>query len=322
MRQTISPISVFVLALGFASPLVAQQQPPAAKAGAPGTTAAASTKPSVSGTFKGNGKDAKIAFVSARWGEPFNDKPGIKLILTEKDHTKDPKADFNANFGRYGSALVISLHEDGGIFGCEVSHSAMKGGFSSIGTIKTKDFKLENGVLQGQLTTGGPAEVFGQTWETDLKFSAPLPGSPPQAAPPEKKTTKASSTDKDRSQGTRTAAGDSSTPAAPSLPALTVKELPIPQDATDVEYKKLVEHIGFNSPTDYKAVATELVKKLNAQGWKIDGADRVAAKPKIPPKSYILDCKRGDATLTIFVKPADAGSHVTIMSKGLSWDSP
>ena len=59
-------------------------------------------KAEVSGIFKGNGKDSKIAFVSAHWREPFNDKPGIRLILTEKDHSRDPKPDFNAAFGRFG----------------------------------------------------------------------------------------------------------------------------------------------------------------------------------------------------------------------------
>jgi hypothetical protein len=323
MAPCFRSLSAFALVASFAFSLSAQQ-PAATKTGtdATKTTATTASKPSVSGSFKGNGKESKIAFVSARWREGFNDKPGIRLIFTEKDHTQDPKADFNANFGRYGSALNISLHPDGGIFGCEVTHSAHRGGFSALGKIKINDFKFENGVLQGQLTTGGPDDVFGQTWDVDLKFSAPLAGSPPQPAPAETKTAKSSTSGKDRQQSIRPATSDSAAPAAPTLPALNVKELPIPPDATDVEYKKLVQHIGFNSPSDYKAVATDLVKKLTAQGWKIDGADRVAAKPKILPKSYILDCKRGDATLTIFVKPADAGSHVTIMSKGLSWDSP
>src|SRR5262249_13834752 len=61
---------------------------------------AANVKPTVSGTFKGVGKDAKLAYVSARWGEPFNDKPGITLVFTEKDHSKNPKPDFDASFGK------------------------------------------------------------------------------------------------------------------------------------------------------------------------------------------------------------------------------
>ena len=94
-------------------------------------------KPSVTGTFKGNGKEAKISFVSAHWREPFNDKPSIVLVFTEKDHSKDNKPDFNAAFEKFGSALIISLHEDGGIFGCQVVHSAIsKKGFSSTGQIQ------------------------------------------------------------------------------------------------------------------------------------------------------------------------------------------
>ena len=48
------------------------------------------------------------------------------LVFTEKDHSKDKKPDFNAAFGKFGSALIVSLHEDGGIFGCEVVHSCAK----------------------------------------------------------------------------------------------------------------------------------------------------------------------------------------------------
>jgi hypothetical protein len=318
MRRMVSKSSFFALMMIQACSLMAQEQPAAAKA------AAGPAKPSVAGVFKGNGKEAKIAFVSAQWREPFNDKPGIRLIFTEQDHTRDPKADFNANFGRYGSALVISLFEDGSIFGCEVSHTALKGGFSAIGTIKTKDFKFENGLVQGQLTTSGPDNVFGQTWEVDLKFTAPLAGSAPQPTPSSAsaKTGKESQTAKNRASGDTAAAREAPARTEPALPALNVKELPIPQDATDVEYKKLVQHIGFHHPSDYKTMAADLVKKLTAQGWKIDGGDRVAAKPKIPPKSYILDCRRGEATLTIFVKPAESGSQVTIFSKGLLWAEP
>jgi hypothetical protein len=192
---------------------------------------------------------------------------------------------------------------------------AHRGGFSAIGKIKTEDFKIENGLVQGQLTTGGPDDVFGQTWEVDLKFAAPLSGSPPKPEP-------APTSPQKNTRQPIAKSGDTPAPATPALPPLNVKELPIPADATDVEYKKLVQHIGFKSPSDYKAVAADLVKKLTAQSWKIEGADRVAAKPKIPPKSYILNCTRGEARLTIFVKPAETGSQVTIFSKGLAWGEP
>src|SRR5881227_345175 len=57
---------------------------------------AANVKPSVTGVFKGNGKEAKLAYVSAHWREPFGDKPSMVLAFTEKDHSKDKKPDFNA----------------------------------------------------------------------------------------------------------------------------------------------------------------------------------------------------------------------------------
>jgi hypothetical protein len=40
----------------------------------------------------------------------------------------------------------------------------------------------------------------------------------------------------------------------------------------------------------------------------------------ITPASSILKRKRGDAELTIFVKPDSAGSEVKIFTEGLSWD--
>ena len=104
---------------------------------------AANVKPSVTGVFKGNGKEAKLAHVSAHWREPFSDKPSMVLVFTEKDHSKDKKPDFNAAFGKFGSALIISLHEDGGIFGCQVVHSAhYKQGFSSIGIDQDEQLQI------------------------------------------------------------------------------------------------------------------------------------------------------------------------------------
>src|SRR5438552_7437246 len=149
---------------------------------------AANVKPSVSGVFKGNGKDAKLVYVSAHWREPFSDKPSMDLVFTEKDHSKDKKPDLNASFGRFGSALIISLHDDGEIFGCQVVHSAhQKQGFSSIGSIHTNDFSFENGKVDGELTTDGQLDTFGETWEVKIKFVAPLGEIPKEFQVPESK---------------------------------------------------------------------------------------------------------------------------------------
>src|SRR5947209_10567325 len=80
--------------------------------------------PPVSGKFTGDGTEAKLAFVTASKGEPFADKATIRLVFTEKDHSKDAKAYIKAGFGDYGSALIITVHPDGKIIGCEVAHTA------------------------------------------------------------------------------------------------------------------------------------------------------------------------------------------------------
>ena len=95
---------------------------------------------------------------------------------------------------------------------------------------------------------------------------------------------------------------------------LTWKDLALTKDATDVEYKALVEHVAFKSKSKVKSVCTELAANLKAQGWSNDDTDLVQ------PQSSILKRKRGKATLTIFVKPANDGSQVQMFTEGLSWD--
>jgi hypothetical protein len=120
----------------------------------------------VSGTFKGNGKEAKLAFVSARPGEPFADKPSIVLIFTERDHSRDARPAIKAAFCDFGSALIISCHEDGAIFGCEVAHAAHgKKPFSSSGKIEMTEFQIAGGQVQGQLSTGTGAAFRELFWK-------------------------------------------------------------------------------------------------------------------------------------------------------------
>ena len=277
---------------------------------------AANVKPSVTGVFKGNGKEAKLAYVSAHWREPFSDKPSMNLVFTEKDHSKDRKPDFNAAFGKFGSALIISLHDDGEIFGCQVVHSAhQKQGFSSIGSIHTNDFTFEGGKVEGELTTDGQLDTFGETWEVKIKFIAPLGEIPKEFQPAESKKPEneeelvTSSGDKPT-----TDESDDESAGKPAGRELNVKDLALTKDATDVEYKALVEHVAFKSKSNVKNVCAELAANLKAQGWTNDGMDLVQ------PQSSILKRKRGQATLTIFVKPESGGSEVKMFTEGLSWD--
>ena len=275
---------------------------------------AANVKPSVTGVFKGNGKDAKLAHVSAHWREPFSDKPSMVLVLTEKDHSKDKKPDFNAAFGKFGSALIISLHEDGDIFGCQVVHSAhQKQGFSSIGQIKTNNFKFEDGKVDGELTTDGQLDTFGETWEVNLKFVAPLGEIPKEFQVADSKKPDEDATDDPEITKLTTKLSEKAAPE-PAKDELNVKDLALTKDASDVEYKELVEHVLFKSKANVKSVCTELTANLKAQGWIKDGSDLIT------PASSILKRKRGNAELTIFVKPDSGGSQVQIFTDGLSWD--
>jgi hypothetical protein len=239
----------------------------------------------------------------------FNDKPGIVLVFTEKDHSKDNKPDFNATFGKFGSALVVSTHEDGEIYGCEVTHNAMrKKGFSSIGHLEATNFVYGNGKVEGELTTNGEADFFGEKWEVNLKFVAPLGDIPKESqVAAEKKDAKPSTTE----ESDKEVQSNESKPVAGGP---KVKDLPLTKDASDVQYNSLVKQLQFKSKSNVKAVCAELATNLKAQGWNNDGPDMVN------PKSSILKRKRGEATLTIFVKPDNGGSEVKMMTEGLSWE--
>jgi hypothetical protein len=282
---------------------------------------AANVPPTVSGVFKGNGKEAKITSVSARWGEPFSGKPGIVLVFSEKDHSKVKKPDWDAAFGKLGSALVVSLHEDGQIYGCQVAHSAhKKSGFSSIGNIEASDFTFADGKVEGELSTNGQLETFGETWEVKLKFVAPLGEIPKEFQVPDAKkdekpartepATKPAPTDADDDEDD----DDDDVAAQPKAAGLKVKELALTKDATDIEYKQVVEHVLFQTKLDVKSACAELAANLKAQGWTTDGSDMVQ------PQSSILRRKRAGATLTIFVKPGNGGSNVQMFTEGLSWE--
>src|SRR6476646_3945133 len=232
---------------------------------------AANVKPTVTGVFKGNGKDAKLGYVSAHWREPFGDKPSIVLVFTEKDHSKDNKPDFNAGFGKFGSALIVSLHEDGDIFGCEVAHNALKHqNFSSIGKINTNDFEYADGQVKGELTTDGPADVFGESWEVNVKFVAPLGEIPKEFQPAAPKEAEHETTDKQ----VTTELTEKTAPKQ-AQNKLNVKDLALAKDAFEFEYKQLVEQLSFKSKANVKSVCAELAANLKAQGWSKEGSDLI-----------------------------------------------
>jgi len=260
-------------------------------------------KPTVTGKFTCNGKNAAIKFVTVEEHEEFSGKEAVTLIFTEKDPAKAKKPSFDAMFGKLGSALVLNVHHDGGIFGCQVAHSAHeKQGFSSIGVIKMLEFKIAGGNVSGHVSTGKELDTFGEKWEVDLTFAAPLPvklrNAPAAPAKPA-----ASEPDEPVKKEPRTASG----------PLIAARKLALPKDATDVEFKATVNQIQFSSARPVEAVTKEFSANLKQQGWK-DSSGSLMGK-----QNAILRREQGDAKLTIMIQPAAAGSVVKIFTEGLDW---
>lgn len=260
---------------------------------------AAADKPVVTGTFLGDGNEGNIKFVVVETREPFSDQPAITLVFTEKDPSKSKRPGWDAGFKKLGSALVLSVHRDGGIFGCEVAHSAHeKSPFSAVGTIKMFDFVVTDTTVSGHVTTGGEDDAFGQKWNVDLKFSAPLPAGAFAGAAPEAPSGKSE---------------ESAEPAEPAGPRPSANEIPIPSSAEDMQIKPVVGQISFRSAKPVPALAKEFAEGLKAKGWK-EGKGGLASKA-----NTILVRERDGATLTIMIQSAGSGSTVKVMTQGLDW---
>ena len=267
-------------------------------------------KPTVTGKFVGNGKEAAVKFVTVRDREPFSDKEAIELIFSEKDAASSKRPSMDAMFGKLGSALTLSVFHDGGIFGCEVSHAAhSKRGFSSLGTIKMVEFKIEGGNVTGHVSTGKELDTFGEKWEVDLKFSAPLPEKLRKAPMPASKPVAG-----DAVPPTKPEAPDEEEAPKPVVgPQISARKLPLPKDAATVSYKGLVKQIHFTSPRPVAAVAKEFSTNLAKQGWK-DATGSLMGK-----QNAILKRKLGEAELTVMIQHAASGCTVKILTEGLDW---
>lgn len=261
----------------------------------------------VKGTFLGDGKDAKIQHLVVQTREPFNDKAAIRLIFTEKDSSSSKKPDFDAAFKRLGSALILSVFKDGGIFGCEVAHTAHeKSPFSALGEIKMEDFKVTETQVSGHIVTGGELEAFGQKWNVDLTFSAPLPKGAFVAASADEPAADSKMKEKSPEEEAPVATG----------PKLPIAELPLPAAASNVQYKTVVEHIAFSADAPLGSVAADFSAKLKQKGWK-ESSGSLLTKT-----SAILRRKLGGAELTIMIKPAEKGCTANVITRGLDWSNP
>lgn len=129
------------------------------------------------GSYRANGKDAKLAYLLAKKGDPFSGKATTILIFSEKDASKDPRPDFHAQMGDLGDALVIKLMKDGDnwdVIGSEFAHSALKhSGASGSGIVSVKDVSVANGEISGHLQAN--TDLFGEPLAIDLRFHVRQP---------------------------------------------------------------------------------------------------------------------------------------------------
>jgi hypothetical protein len=133
----------------------------------------------VEGYYRANGKDAPPAHALAHKGDAYMDKPTFKLILSQKDAAKDDRADFSAQMGDLGSALVITLvrgEEGYDVIGAQFAHPDLKrSGASSAGLVEARDIAVSDGEIHGRIVSVADAMLFDEPIEIDLEFQTKIP---------------------------------------------------------------------------------------------------------------------------------------------------
>lgn len=130
----------------------------------------------ISGRYVGNGKDVRLAFVSAYVTDGMSGKPAVVVVMTEKDHSASKRPTWDADFGKFGSALTISVHRsDGEIFSCQVAHQGLKRSPVSVGGIvKADGVSFSGDRIKARFTTGGVKTIFDEPFEADIQVDAAI----------------------------------------------------------------------------------------------------------------------------------------------------
>jgi hypothetical protein len=147
-------------------------------AAASAAPAAAATGASVSGAYTANGKPAVLTQVTAFKDDPFDGQPVTAIVFTVKDQGGDAKAATDALFGNFGDSIVVRIEPDGTVVGADITHSGLTdqhGSVSLSGVFTVKNYKAAGGRISGELTSGGPTDVFGNKVDVDLTFHVPAP---------------------------------------------------------------------------------------------------------------------------------------------------
>ncbi len=278
------------------------------------TLAAEPVKDSARGVLQVDAKPHQIARAAAYPTKVF-DEEGYAVILCDHDFPVDKlkasldKKGNDDDFFLFQPHVTITFHKDGKAAFSNMwadNKSVSVGGSNLQGEITINDGRASG---KATLTDSDKKDSFDVSFDLPLMKVTPLPPEPKKEKKP-KKVAESTTSKSDQVTGKAPRAGETKS----KTNDISAHTLPIPADATNVEFKQLVQMVHFESASDMKTTATFMIGKLAQQGWAKDGADLLASK------SSILKRTRGDAKLTIFVKPNGAGSKVTIMSDGLSWE--
>ena len=183
MKRLVIGLAGLVLVAGCAkAPANTASSGAAAPAASPPSSVAANpaaptSGPPVSGAYTVDGKPSVLTSVTAHKGDPFDGKPVTELVFSAKDQGGDAQAAEDALFGKFGDAVIARVEPDGTVIGVDLVHAGLKepGSVSIAGMVSVKNFQTAGGQVAGELTTGGPTDVFDQQVNLDLVFHAPAP---------------------------------------------------------------------------------------------------------------------------------------------------
>ncbi len=95
---------------------------------------------------------------------------------------------------------------------------------------------------------------------------------------------------------------------------LRVRDIPVPEGATDVSYMKRRGDIRFQVPSDFKTAGNFYTKKLAEQKWAKSGKDNLQRN------FWVQQFTKDKVSLEVRVDSRGEGSEVRLTPKGLMWD--
>ncbi len=95
---------------------------------------------------------------------------------------------------------------------------------------------------------------------------------------------------------------------------LRVKDLPIPEEATEITYLKRRGDVRFQMASDFKTVGSFYLKKLTESKWTKSGRDNLQRNFQVQTFT------KGNVSLEVRVDSRGTGSEVRLTPKGMMWE--